>query len=71
MMGALATIRRTFTWAIRLMFGRIQRLTQPPQSKVPMRSVDGSLAHHATFVEVPVSLSPKSRSRSLSLPVAG
>jgi hypothetical protein len=71
MLGALATIRRTFTWAIRLMFGKIQRLSQPPQSKVPMRSVDGSLAHHATFVEVPVSLSPKPRSRSLSLPVAG
>ena len=71
MLGALMTIRRTFTWAIRLMFGKINRLSQPPQSKVPMRSVDGSLAHHATFVVAPLTISPKAKPRALSLPVAG
>jgi hypothetical protein len=69
MMGALMTIRRTFSWAIRLMFGRIERLSQAPQSKVPMRSVDGAVASHATFVTVPAT--PSRRGRALSLPVAG
>src|SRR5437667_3915332 len=53
MLGALMTIRRTFGWAIRLMFGKIERLSQAPQSKVPMRSVDGAIASHATFVVAP------------------
>jgi radical SAM superfamily enzyme YgiQ (UPF0313 family) len=70
MLGALMTIRRTFTWAIRLMFGRIERLTQPPQSKVPMRSVDGSTAHHATFTEAPVTVTLHTKRRAVSLPVA-
>jgi len=34
------------------MFGRIERLKQAPQSKVPMRSVDGRW-EHATFVFAP------------------
>jgi radical SAM superfamily enzyme YgiQ (UPF0313 family) len=70
MLGALMTIRRTFTWAIRLMFGRIQRLSEPPQSKVPMRSVNGSLASHATFT-TPLTLTPSRKGRAMSLPVAG
>ena len=69
MLGALMTIRRTFTWAIRLMFGKIERLSQPPQSKVPMRSVDGAVPSHATFVVAPPA--PSRRGRALSLPVAG
>jgi radical SAM superfamily enzyme YgiQ (UPF0313 family) len=71
MLGALMTIRRTFSWAIRLMFGRIQRLTQSPQSKVPMRSVDGSTAHHATFVTVPLNVASKPQGRTVSLQVSG
>jgi radical SAM superfamily enzyme YgiQ (UPF0313 family) len=68
MLGALMTIRRTFSWAIRLMFGKIERLSQPPQSKVPMRSVDGAVPSHATFVVAPSA--PSKRGRALSLPVA-
>jgi len=71
MMGALMTIRRTFSWAIRLMFGKIERLAQSPQSKVPMRSVDGSTAHHATFITVPLTFPSKPRPRALNLPVSG
>jgi len=71
MLGALMTIRRTFSWVIRLMFGRIRRLTQSPQSKVPMRSVDGSVAHHATFVTVPLTLASKPQGRTVNLQVSG
>jgi radical SAM superfamily enzyme YgiQ (UPF0313 family) len=70
MLGAIMTIRRTFTWALRLMFGRITRLNQSPQSKVPIRATDGSLASHATFVTVPLTSAPKLRNRAVSLPLA-
>jgi hypothetical protein len=71
MLGALMTIRRTFSWAVRLMLGRIERLKHSPQSKVPMRSVDGSVAHHATFVTVPLTLASKPQGRTVSLQVSG
>jgi radical SAM superfamily enzyme YgiQ (UPF0313 family) len=41
MFGVTQSIRRTFGWAVRLMFGKIERLTVPPQTAVPMRSVRG------------------------------
>ena len=44
MMGLAMTIVRTSGWATRLMFGRIERLTNPPASRIPMRSVDGASA---------------------------
>jgi len=47
MLGVIQTARRTLGWAVRLMFGRIERLTQPPTSAVPMRSVDGAMPSHA------------------------
>jgi radical SAM superfamily enzyme YgiQ (UPF0313 family) len=68
MMGLIQTIRRTVTWALRLMFGRIERLSAPPVSAVPMRSVDGAAASHGTCAEPPP---PKLRGRSVALPVAG
>ena len=47
MLGLIQTIRRTFGWALRLMFGKIERLAEPPASPIPMRSVDGDTASHA------------------------
>jgi radical SAM superfamily enzyme YgiQ (UPF0313 family) len=55
MIGLTQSVRRTFGWAIRLMFGKIERLAQPPQTAVPMRSAAaGCVAAHAP-VEVTVS----------------
>jgi len=42
------TIIRTFGWAARLMFGRIERHSRPPASQIPMRGVDGAPASHDT-----------------------
>jgi hypothetical protein len=39
MLGLIQTIRRTFVWALRLMFGKIERYAQPPSSSVPIRSI--------------------------------
>jgi radical SAM superfamily enzyme YgiQ (UPF0313 family) len=50
MMGLAMTIARTSGWAVRLMFGRIERLTHPPVSQIPMRNVDGAPASHDTSV---------------------
>lgn len=47
MNGLLLTVRRTFDWALRLRFGRIRRKSAPPNSPLPMRSVDGRAAEHA------------------------
>jgi radical SAM superfamily enzyme YgiQ (UPF0313 family) len=46
MMGLVMTIARTSGWALRLMFGRIERETHPPASQIPMRSSDGARASH-------------------------
>jgi hypothetical protein len=48
MLGLIQTIRRTSGWAVRLIFGRIERLTRPPASRIPIGSVDGAAACHAT-----------------------
>ena len=50
MMGLVMTTVRTFGWAMRLMFGRIERYSQPPASEIPMRSIDGARASHDTSV---------------------
>jgi radical SAM superfamily enzyme YgiQ (UPF0313 family) len=66
MLGLMQTVRRTSGWALRLMFGGIRRLTHPPTSPIPMRSIDGAAACHA-----PVELTlPRDRARSMPLPVA-
>jgi hypothetical protein len=65
MLGLIQSIRRTSGWALRLMFGRIERLSHPPQSPLPMRAVSGGTACHGT--DVPITLS---RSRPVHLTVA-
>ena len=44
------TIARTSGWAMRLMFGRIERHSRPPASRIPMRGADGTPASHDTSV---------------------
>jgi radical SAM superfamily enzyme YgiQ (UPF0313 family) len=50
MMGLVMTMARTSGWAMRLMFGRIERHSHPPVSETPMRSIDGASASHDTTV---------------------
>jgi radical SAM superfamily enzyme YgiQ (UPF0313 family) len=47
MMGVTQTIRRTFSWAVRLMFGQVERLKTAPGSPLPMRGVASDIASHA------------------------
>jgi radical SAM superfamily enzyme YgiQ (UPF0313 family) len=70
MLGLSQSIRRTAGWALRLMFGRIERLPGPPVSPIPMRSIDGARACHDP-VEVTVSVERPRQGRAVSLPVAG
>jgi len=49
------TIMRTSGWAMRLMFGWIERQSRPPISKIPMHGIDGAPASHDTSVK-PVEL---------------
>jgi radical SAM superfamily enzyme YgiQ (UPF0313 family) len=77
MFGLTHSIRRTFGWALRLMFARIERLTSPPGSAVPMRSVSGA-GTEADHAPVTVTISPSVRrgtagrsERKVALPVAG
>jgi hypothetical protein len=53
MLGVIQTIRRTFSWAIRLMFGQIERLKEAPGSPLPMRSIDHHPASHAACGPTP------------------
>ncbi|MCY2926268.1 MAG: radical SAM protein, partial [Planctomycetota bacterium] len=45
-LGLGYTIRRTTGWLFRLLTGRIERLSRPTYSAIPMRSVDGGIASH-------------------------
>ncbi|MGH7214306.1 MAG: B12-binding domain-containing radical SAM protein [Tepidisphaeraceae bacterium] len=57
MLGVIQSIRRTSTWALRLMFGKIERLVCPPQSPIPIRgAIAGAPAAHATVA--PAHLEP-------------
>ena len=47
MYGLMLTVRRTFGWAMRLCFGKIQRKSAPPASRIPLRGVNGNSAGHA------------------------
>jgi len=38
MLGVIQTARRTIGWAVRLMFGKIERLSEPPTSSVATRA---------------------------------
>jgi hypothetical protein len=68
MLGLIQTVRRTATWAIRLMLGNVERLTESPRSAIPMRSVGGETGCHA-----PMNISPAPLVRGrrpVSLPIA-
>jgi len=67
MAGLLHTIRRTASWALRLMTGKIKRQPHPPKSQIPMRHPTGQPAPHAPF-QTQVSPHPP---RSIPLPMAG
>jgi radical SAM superfamily enzyme YgiQ (UPF0313 family) len=54
MIGLSQSIRRTFSWALRLMFCRIDRLSVPPQTAVPIRAVKGD--EPATHAPVQVTI---------------
>jgi hypothetical protein len=54
MWGLAHTIRRTLGWAVRLMLGRIIRMTDLPNSPFRMCSPDGGPASHARGADVPV-----------------
>jgi radical SAM superfamily enzyme YgiQ (UPF0313 family) len=47
MSGLAPTVRRTLSWALRLMRGNIERTAVAPASSVPMRGVDDGAASHA------------------------
>ncbi len=47
MYGLIWTIKRTFGWGLRLMFGGIKRLRKAPHSEIPMKSPDGGRSCHA------------------------
>lgn len=46
MLGVTQNIRRTLGWALRLRVGKKERLSAPPTSTIPMRSVEGGPADH-------------------------
>jgi hypothetical protein len=71
-LGLIPTAWRTTAWALRLMFGKIERLTRPPVCTIPMRAADAATAPagHATC-EMPSPVTGVRRQRAVSLPVAG
>jgi radical SAM superfamily enzyme YgiQ (UPF0313 family) len=56
MIGLTQNIRRTATWAIRMMFGKILRRTEPPRGVIPITSVIASepAAHAPAYVKLGV-----------------
>jgi len=58
MIGVSQSIRRTFGWAIRLMFTRIRRHTLPPQTTVPMRTNESDAVAPHGPVEVTIHARP-------------
>jgi radical SAM superfamily enzyme YgiQ (UPF0313 family) len=71
-LGLVPTAWRTTAWALRLMFGKVERLTRPPACTIPMRAADAAAASadHATF-EMPSPAADARRQRVVSLPIAG
>ena len=69
MIGLTQNIRRTTGWALRMMFGRIQRRMQPPRGLIAIRSLSGDPAAHGP-VTVTVTARVGSKNR-VPLPVAG
>jgi radical SAM superfamily enzyme YgiQ (UPF0313 family) len=66
MLGLIQTVRRTFTWSLRLMFGKIRRMSAPPGSPIKVRNLE--MGGKSPTVEVTVRAR---NSRNVALPVAG
>jgi len=66
MFGLVQTILHTAGWAIRLMFCKIDRLTDSPASPIPMHGADGNTACHAPMAPTPL----LNVGKRISLPVA-
>ena len=66
MLGLVQSFRRTSGWALRLMFGRIDRLAGPPTSRIPVKGTDGN----ASACHGPSEAKPVRSGRVVSLPVA-
>lgn len=69
MLGLTQSIRRTSGWALRLMFGKIERHSRPPASAIPMHSAAGDAPSHETFITLSIPSTPTRR--AVQLPVAG
>jgi radical SAM superfamily enzyme YgiQ (UPF0313 family) len=67
MLGLIQSLRRTSGWALRLMFGRIERLSAAPTTKLPVQSCDDAPPSHGPLE---LSISPGLRGRAVRLPVA-
>ena len=67
MLGLIQSIRRTFGWALRLKFCKIERRATPPVSPIPLRTLGTECASGAV-IEVTVAERP--RVKSVPLPVA-
>jgi hypothetical protein len=57
MLGLIQSFRRTSTWVARLMFGRIERLAEPPAAPVPTKtascSTGGKVADGLVQLSIP------------------
>jgi hypothetical protein len=76
MWGLALTVRRTFSWLLRLRWGKITRRHSPPMSRIPMVAAGGGPADHALpgirreeFVEVTRSPAATAPSNRTALPV--
>jgi radical SAM superfamily enzyme YgiQ (UPF0313 family) len=69
MIGLFHSIRRTAGWSLRLMFGKIERLSTHKTTTIPVRSALGGTPCHAEGISI--TLPPKpSNFRTMSLHVA-
>ncbi len=70
MLGLVQTLRRTFVWAIRLRFGKIVRLSQPPGSPLPVSSCDTAPPTHS-LVQVSIHVPATKLTKTKSMTAAG
>ncbi|MCG3138102.1 MAG: hypothetical protein HJJLKODD_01961 [Phycisphaerae bacterium] len=60
MWGLCQTVKKTFGWTLRLLFGKIRRRFKPPLNQIPMRTVEGLPADHALPEAIEIGL-PRSQ----------
>jgi hypothetical protein len=68
MLGLARTMRRTLGWAVRLAYGKINRLTAPPACRIPVRGIASAAASHLNC-DMPEVVAPR-RGRAVRLPVS-